>query len=164
MLIAIIHLKSKQLQERTRALISRITVAGDTVIALDDTLQKPGFIQVMVLDGVNAQNGYMYIPGTSIAANLSGAAKSVSLDSVPAGMIMALCFAAERSSAAPRVITDSVRIQPGDTTIVPDGAWRFVRKIRLNTAQSGAEHAAGNYRKNQRQYPFRRLWVPVQLR
>ena len=132
------NIEAVQLDEKTRALINGITVANDTVTAPDDSLRKPGFIRVMLPDVVDAVNGYVYIPGTTIASSLNENALSVTLDSVPAGMVMELRLAKRNSPALPQLIADSVRVDPGDTTIVSAGAWRSVRKLRLNTAPSGA--------------------------
>ena len=139
------NIEAVQLGERTRALIYGITVANDTVTAPDDSLQRPGYIRVMLPDDVDAVNGYVFIPGTTFASYLDENAQSVTLDSVPAGMVATVCLAGKNGTALPRLIADSVRVNPGDTTIVSAGAWRSVRNLRINTAPSGAGVAGDVY-------------------
>jgi hypothetical protein len=125
------------LAEGTRALISWIHVAGDTVIVPTDTLRTPGLLKVVLPDTANTTTGYLYIPGTTIFIFLRNSNGSVVLDSVPAGAIPAISYSSTSSTAA-SVIRHDVLVAAGDTTFVWNPAWKYARTLRLNTTLSGA--------------------------
>jgi hypothetical protein len=76
-----------------RLIITNINVIrNDTVYVPVDTLREAGSIKVMLPDSVDAVNGYVFIPGTTIAKLLSGSSSFIVLDSVPAGVIPAISY------------------------------------------------------------------------
>jgi hypothetical protein len=133
----IYSIQAAGLAEGTRALMSRVHVAGDTVIVPTDTLQAPGSVKVMLPDSANTTTGYLYVPGTTIFIFLRNSNGSVVLDSVPAGAIPAVSYSSTSSTAA-SVIRYDVPVAPGDTTIVWNPSWKYARTLRLNTTPSGA--------------------------
>jgi Concanavalin A-like lectin/glucanases superfamily/Domain of unknown function (DUF2341) len=130
------------LDERTRALIKGIRVDGDSVKMSSDTLREPGTIKVMLPDSVDIQNGYVYIPGTTISAPLRNSSGFVLLDSVPSGILPPVSYIV-KTSLVQKVIRYDVRVTSGDTSLIAMPAWKYAEKVILNTTASGA-NASGN--------------------
>ena len=123
---------------RERALIYSVHLAADSVTALTDTLRAPGAIKIMLSGGMDSLNGYFYVPGTGIAASLRTGIGFITLDSVPAGTIPAIYYAAKNSAVAATLVRDSVIVAPGGIATVTNVAWKFLEKLFLNTTASGA--------------------------
>jgi hypothetical protein len=128
---------SIDLTNRTRGLTSGVLVAGDTVTVAADTLRKPGTIKVVLPNGIDTANGYLYIPGTTNYSLLSNAG-SIMLDSVPAGVGLSIYYAVRGGSALPQPVRDSVIVAPGGIMNVEYVGWNFSKKLVLNTTASGA--------------------------
>jgi hypothetical protein len=126
-----------QLDDRTRALVSGIHVANDTVAAPAGTLHAPGTIRVYLPGGVNGITGYVYVPGTTCLVFLNNHNDFVILDSVPAGVIPAVSYSAI-SITTSSVIRYDVPMVPGDTTVIYNPAWKYARRLFLNTTTGGA--------------------------
>jgi len=124
---------------RARGLVGGISVERDSVTAPVDTLRKPGSINVVLPDSFDATNGYVYVQGTTIYSLLRGMNGSVPLDSVPAGPGLSICYAVKGSPAKPQIFRDSVSVAPGGVTTVTNVAWKFLKKLSLNTTASGAD-------------------------
>lgn len=131
-------LQAVHLSRRTRLLITGVTVGADTTRIAADTLRIPGVVKAYLPEGIDPANCWLYIPGTTIAARSSTAARYAVLDSVPAGKIPAVCFAA-RGDPAPTAIRYNCTVPSGDTAFLAKPAWKFSRSLRLNTAVSGAQ-------------------------
>jgi len=135
------NIQAVQLINRTRSL-RNINVAGDTVSGLIDTLRQPGAVKVMLPDSVDVVNGYVYIPGTTIATVLIGSSGFIVLDSVPAGTISAVYYSTTGGSVS-TVIRYDVLVASGDTVTIENPEWKYARALYLNTTPSGAD-VAGN--------------------
>jgi hypothetical protein len=121
----------------TRALISGVHVAGDTVTPPAATLRAPGSIKITLPSGINGATGYVYIPGTTYSIFLNHSTTFVLLDSVPAGIVPAVSYAST-NSAGSTVIRYAVTVSPGDTTVVWNPLWKYARAFVLNTSATGA--------------------------
>jgi hypothetical protein len=130
-------LEAVQLVKRTRLLIAGIIVRHDTVKVPAATLRAPGALKISIPDVADIRNGYLYIPGTDRAVFLFGSSGSVVLDSVPAGTVPVICYAAG-NAAAPKAFRDNIPVSPGDTTVIDNPAWRYAKRLYLNTTASGA--------------------------
>jgi hypothetical protein len=132
-----------QFVTRMRLIITNINVIrNDTVYVPVDTLREAGSIKVMLPDSVDAVNGYVFIPGTTIAKLLSGSSSFIVLDSVPAGVIPAVSYSTTVGSIS-SVIRYNVRVASGDTVSIMNPFWKYARQLCLNTTASGAS-VAGN--------------------
>jgi len=127
-------IQAVHIAERTRAMISRITIAGDTTIASTGTLLAPGTIKLLVPDSADTVNGYVYIPGSGMAEYLADAGGSVILDSVPAGAVPMLKYGIKNSTVQKELHHDFL-VSPGDTVVL----WKHSRRIILNTSATGAQ-------------------------
>jgi hypothetical protein len=125
------------------ALMSSITVRGDTAILAPCMLEASGTIRVTSPDPHDHLTVYVYIPGTGIAAYFTSPSDTLALGSVPAGTIPALCFGHKESREAPYARRFNVAVPSGDTILVANTSWRYAQTIYLNTAPSGAA-VAGN--------------------
>jgi len=120
-----------------RLMIRDIASSNDRIAIPSDTLRQCGFIRVKLPDTINTANGYVYIPGTTIAVVVS-ASGSALLDSVPEGLFSQIAYAEKGSSSVPRIIADSVMVFSDDTTIVMYAAWNLSKRLYFNTTASGA--------------------------
>jgi hypothetical protein len=126
-----------QLDERTRAIICSVHVVSDTVRVDTATMQIPGTIMVALPDGFDSARGYVYIPGTTIAATSIGNGGSAELDSVPAGTIPSVNYGASDIGGVTSIRYD-IPVAPGTTTTVRYPFWNYAEPIVLNTTSTGA--------------------------
>ncbi len=127
-----------QSQSGLRLMLQAPSIGSANVVLPADTLSLPGVIKVFLPDSVVAANGYVYIPGTTVISYISENTLFAVLDSVPAGKYPPIVYCVTNGTAAPRLISDSVTVAPGDTTVVAYFAWKQSRKLYLNTTASGA--------------------------
>ncbi len=125
------------LVNRTRMLADSFPVADDTVDLADDTLHIPGTIEVALPERQTDVSGHIYIPGTSVSASFSSDDTVVELDSVPAGVIPVVAYA-EDAADSPKMLRYSVDVRSEAITTVRQTAWRYSKRLRLNTASTGA--------------------------
>lgn len=128
----------------TSALISGITIEGDTTLVPEARLTVPGAINVMLPGGVDTVNGYLYVPGTGIAAGLPGSNGHVVLGPVPAGTVPVLYYAV-RNSAVSDVIRWDIPVPSGDTVIIRNPEWKHAKQLYLNTTVTGADVSGNAY-------------------
>lgn len=119
-------------QSGDRALLTGITVNGETTSAPDAVLSLPGAIRVAIPE--SSVGGYAYIPGTGISANVNSSGM-ITLDKVPAGTIPAVKYVSGTSS---EVLISGIEVISGDTAIIPYPQWRYSIRAYLNTTVSGA--------------------------
>ena len=130
-------IQAVQLSLRTRLLISSIGVSKDSMQVAMGVLGVPGFIRVELPAETDTANGYVYIPGTSIMALIKGHGFSVTLDSVPSGVVPELWYGVV-GRQSPQLLITTISVLPGDTAVTTDAGWRYSQKIFLNTTGSGA--------------------------
>jgi hypothetical protein len=130
-------IQAVHMSQLTRALVAGITIRGDTTVVPEAALALPGAVRVILPDSVDYVNGYVFIPGTGIAAGLAGSSGSVMLAPVPSGTMPAVCYATTYNPVS-AVIRYDVPVPSGDTVTVAFPAWKHARRLCLNTAASGA--------------------------
>lgn len=122
---------------RTRALTYDISVAGDTQNLSSITLRDPGTIRIKLDGNVDTADGYVYIPGTTIAKLITGNKDAIILDSVPAETVSSVSYSeVDRTNTS--VIRYDVRVISGDTVSIVNLFWKYTQELSLNTAASGA--------------------------
>jgi hypothetical protein len=124
-------------QSGTRAVVFGIILKNDTTRLQDAVLTMPGTIIAVAPDTADIAKGYLYIPGTDIAAFLGGCRK-VLLNHVPAGTIVSINYASGLSAKASSILASGIEVVSNDTTILPYPQWRYSKRLYLNTAASGA--------------------------
>jgi hypothetical protein len=130
---------------RTRMLIDSFRVADDTIALTDDTLHIPGTIEVALPERQADVSGHIYIPGTSVSASFSSGDTVVKLDSVPAGVIPVIAYA-EDAADSPKMLRYGVDVRSEAVTPVRQSAWHYSKRLRLNTASTGAGSSETVYR------------------
>jgi hypothetical protein len=105
-------------------------------------LNAPGSIKLDLPANIDATNGYVYIPGTTIFAALKGTNGKVILDSVPAGTIPQIVYGVHGDGSVREQLVNTLAVVPGDTAVSAFAGWRYSRRIFLNTSQSGANVAS----------------------
>lgn len=127
----------------SRALITGITITGDTAEARLAVLSEPGAIAICAPDSADIVNGYLYIPGTGLAVFINAAQGLIQLDQVPSGTIPMVTYASKALPGISSPVQSGIQVAPGDTTVIPLPQWRYSRRLYLNTTASGAG-IAGN--------------------
>lgn len=112
-------------------------IADSTVELPVDTLRDPGAISLVVPGGSDSAPGYVYVPGSSISATFSGTHDTIRIDSVPAGILPELHYVGEGSDGE-SIVSITLSVESGETTLVVAPQWRYSRRIVLNTSSSGA--------------------------
>jgi hypothetical protein len=130
-------IQSTQSNTGTKAIAFGIVIAHDNIPVELMTLQKPGAINVELPSGIDTTNGFVYVPGTDIAEFLNGASTSITVDSVPAGILPSINYLTKNGKAS-TVIRYDVRVNPGDTITIVNPEWEYSRVLTLNTTTSGA--------------------------
>jgi hypothetical protein len=131
------NIQAVNLSTRTRLLISKLDVHGDTTRIPDATLQGTGAIKIMLPDSANAINGYIYVPGTELVTFINGVHGFVLLDSVSCGTIPEVKYAVTNTSSF-KVMSFNVAVTAGDTALVVNPSWTYVKQLNLNTSVYGA--------------------------
>jgi hypothetical protein len=90
----------------------------------------------IVFASVN-QQGYVFVPGTDLRKKVDSTA-SIVFDSLPSGTIPAVSFCLSSNPSSSSILRDSVRTEPGDTTLVANTGWRRAKQVVINTTPSGA--------------------------
>jgi hypothetical protein len=125
-----------QTTSRTRAIVARVAVGGDTTVFPPAGLSKPGVLKILLPDSTTDGNGYLYVPGTTISAWLSETGSFTLLDSVPAGTLPSVNLGVPASVS--RIIRHNVPVSPAETTTVALPAWKYAARLALNTSPAGA--------------------------
>jgi hypothetical protein len=131
------NIQAIDLVSRSRLLLYGIDCEDSAVNAPIGTLSLPGSIGVFLPDSIDAVSGYCYIPGTSLFVTLETKTNFVFIDSVPVGIIPSILYGSLNSSTA-TIIRYNIVVDAGDTATVYNPAWKYSRKIVLNTSASGA--------------------------
>ena len=130
-------IQAVHISQRTRLLITGVSVEGETTRVTEATLAVPGAIEAIPPDSADVVYGYLYVPGTNIFAFLNGNGGPVLLDSVPAGKIPSVNYATKRSPV-PKVIRYDIRVPSGGAVAITNPAWNHARQLSLNTTAAGA--------------------------
>jgi hypothetical protein len=124
--------------QRTRLLISGLTVQDHITNAPPGSLTNPGIIKAFLPDSIDTLNGYVYVPGTDIAAFPGSGKGFFIIDSVPAGLIPVLEYAV-KNTATRNAVRYGIQVTSGDTCVILMPAWKFAQRLYLNTTASGAD-------------------------
>lgn len=134
----IYNILAVQLDSRRRLFIGSIIVRRNTTVDVPvDTLQQSGTIKVMLPDSADTVNGYVYVPGTTITADLGGDTGFIIVDSVPAGTMPAVYYSTTGGSV-PEVLRYNFLVVSGDTVTLAYPTWKYTKRLYLNTTATGA--------------------------
>jgi hypothetical protein len=133
----IYNIQAVQIDTRTRALVTSIAVDTDTVRVHSAMVTPPGRLLVVLSKSFDPVNGYLYIPGTTVAHLIDGMRDTLVLDSVPAGMIPGVCYT-ETDSPEQTVLRYSIAVSSGQTVTISNPVWKYSRQIYLNTTTTAA--------------------------
>jgi hypothetical protein len=112
------------------------TVADSISVVAAVALCKSGIVRIP-LSPMERGEGFVYVPGTTIAARLTSTTDTVVLDSVPAGTLPVIYYNGNGASEA-KPVRYAVEVQPGAVVLVNQLQWTHCRTIVLNTSASGA--------------------------
>jgi hypothetical protein len=137
-------IQAVNIAQRTRAAVTGISVQQDSNRVSGATLSAPGAIRAMLPAGIDALNGYLYIPGTAIFTFLNGNDSSTILDSLPAGTSTVLSYAMTNSGVQ-RVLRYGIPVTSGNTVTITNLDWQYARNLCCNTTPSGANVTGDAY-------------------
>jgi len=128
-----------QLTSGKRAFVAHIAIIqndADTLQAL--VLKMPGAVHCLPLSFNKASKGYVYLPGTTIFAEISELGALI--DSIPSGMIESIVYGDVEVPTYRRVVATGIAVTSGKTSLVSDSSiWKYSANIHLNTTPSGAD-------------------------
>ena len=129
------NIQAVQLSQRTRLLITGITVQNDTTVVPDAKLNVPGSIKVLLPDTVDTVQGYLYIEGTTISRKLSGLSLQsgkgyvARIDSVPESVIEGIYYNTTQGTIPSQRFSDTVTVTPDDSiTVEALIYWKVITK------------------------------------
>jgi hypothetical protein len=126
------------LRQRTRLLITGVSVATDTTHLSKAALVPTGAVKIdLPSEGINPETGYLYVPGTDLHAFLNNRIDTMALDSLPAGTLPSIAYA-ETDVPGSIVMRYNVPVAPGETSEVSNLPWKYCRRLLLNTTAAGA--------------------------
>ncbi|HEX2959794.1 MAG TPA: DUF2341 domain-containing protein [Chitinispirillaceae bacterium] len=131
------NIQAVKIDNGSRALVTSIAVDTDTIRAPSATVVPPGKLYVVFSDEFNPVSGYCFIPGTTIAALIDHKRDTLVLDSIPAGIISGVYFAATESSEQ-TVLRYTIPVSSGENVTLLNPVWKFSRRLYLNTTTTGA--------------------------
>lgn len=129
---------AQRASDGSRLLMFDIGTYSDSTITPDDTLHPPGTLEFYFPEEAIAAAGYIYVPGTTISARISGTENKLTIDSVPAETLPVLYHIAGNGTEQETVRYD-IPIEPNKTTSVSNPQWHYCRNITLNTSPAGAD-------------------------
>jgi hypothetical protein len=119
-----------------KALITDITIAPSEAVSVKQaTLKGTGCIKVDFPDTFTAINGYVYLPGTTSFGLVTD--RHAIIDFVPTAEIPSVNYATGTGSSS-TVIRYNLRVNSGDTVTIFNPAWKYSRRLFLNTTSTGA--------------------------
>jgi hypothetical protein len=129
-----------EIQEGGRLLRFNVEVLPDSVLVLPaDTLSTPGTVKLPVPEGIDKVDGYVYVPGTSIAVTFGSTdSDTVEFDSVPAGILPVMVYG-RRDDVERQVVRYAIPVQSDEVTLIVNPLWSYRQQIVLNTSPSGAD-------------------------
>lgn len=132
------NLEATGTDDGTRLIRFKIKTELDSVTVLPtDTLHKTGSVKVVLPTDSELIDAYVYVPGTTIVNRITGSSDTISIDSVPAGVLPVLCLG-KKNSTKEIVISHDIPVVSSDTTVIQNWEWSFSKQIILNTSSSGA--------------------------
>lgn len=126
-----------QLENSTRAIICSVHIQLDTVEVVTKKMTRPGTIKVNLPDDVSGSTGYIYIPGTTISAKLYSGSNSITLDSIPEGIIPSINYN-EVGSVNKKVIRYDVPVTTEKQTTIQYPTLNHAKQVYFNTTPTGA--------------------------
>ncbi|NLD99467.1 MAG: DUF2341 domain-containing protein [Fibrobacter sp.] len=136
------NIQAVQIETRTRALVTGIYVENDTIHAPSAVVEPPGRLLLVLSESFAPANGALFIPGTTVATVIDGTQDTLVLDSVPAGMLPGIFYAVADGSEH-TVLWQNIPVSSGETITLSNPAWKFSRRLYLNTTMAAAA-VAGN--------------------
>jgi hypothetical protein len=130
-----------EINTRTRAMTPNENVHFDTTVFPSVVLEKPGNIKVPLSEHTTTDNGYIYIPGTTIYSLLKSDSAHVILDSVPVNTLSDIVYSTATDVTEKTVLRFNVLVKSNETTIVSNPGWAYCRTLILNTSSTGADVA-----------------------
>jgi hypothetical protein len=131
-------LEAVAIDDRTRALVNPVMVDTSITYAPIAALAKPGALRVLLQNGPSASEHYVFIPGTSHSGFVRNGVGFI--DSVPAGIVPALCYVDIAEPAAIHTLKTGFSLGAGATRVIADySSWNHSERLFLNTTMSGAD-------------------------
>jgi hypothetical protein len=120
---------------KKNVLIKDISFFGKPLEIPSHPLRIPGVIKVMLPQNVDLSTGYVYLPGTTISADVGSENNGyVIISGVPVDSSLSLSIVLNEKQN----IIKSIDVLSEDTTIITNTLWSHKRRLIINTTASGA--------------------------
>jgi hypothetical protein len=125
--------------EKFCAMISGIKVESRDSIAVPEAkLQSSASIELPLPANIDTVNGYVYIPGTTYGVPTKKRSHHILMDMLPAGLLHSIFYAEKDTQSSAIMLSDAVKIDPGQIIIVTGNPWQYSQSIAFNTTATGA--------------------------
>lgn len=131
-------IQSTNHSEGTKTYSDSVLVDTSDIVLAPDTLKVPGTITIALPGNGHLQNGYFYIPGTTIYSFSNDTRDTVTLDAVPAASITSVCYA-ETGNNDIRIIRNNIQVTAGDFSYIDNPEWEYARPVYINTSSTGVQ-------------------------
>lgn len=118
--------------EGTKTYSDNVIVDTNDIVLAPDTLKTPGTITITLPETGHLQDGYFYIPGTTIYSFPVENSNSAILDSVPVACITSICYT-ELGNDNVRVIRNNVKVVSNNSTNILHPEWEYTKHAYVNT-------------------------------
>jgi hypothetical protein len=116
------------------SLLSGVSVIGEDLQLITDTLRLPGLIMIDMPD----PNSCAYIIGTTVTAHSDKLNKSIIMQVPSDKVIDSICYTAHSDSPSV-VLRYKVQVASQDTLVLTNTEWKYSCRIYFNTTPSGAD-------------------------
>jgi hypothetical protein len=131
------NIQAVKIDNGSRALITNVAIDTDTIRVPSATVVPPGKLTVVFSKEFDPVDGYCFIPGTTISGAVDRKNDTLVLDSIPAGIISGVYFAATATSEK-TILRYTIPVSSGENVTLLNPVWKFSRRLYLNTTITGA--------------------------
>nr|MDQ3003434.1 DUF2341 domain-containing protein [Fibrobacterota bacterium] len=135
------NLQANSLLNGTGLLVKDIPVAGPRALLPTHTLRSSGRITAGLEGADDTDNGYVYILGTTFYEKVGASSKTISLDSIPPGLVDSLIYGNSQGTVAPKSFAWNLNVKSDTSLEVPGPylAWKHSAMVLLNTTSTGVK-------------------------
>ncbi len=116
------NIQAYSLTKKTSVIIPNVPVDSNNITLHPEKLQAPGSVVVPVPEDAAVQEGYVFIPGTTIFRKIDGSVDRVVLDSVPPGLIAVVYYFHAGMGESPKTVSETIVIV-SDSIIISDSVF-----------------------------------------
>lgn len=133
------NLQAHNQTSRTSLLCMGISFTEDTLLLENQTLHKPGTLEIILPDNFHDSVEFVYLSGTEYHAYVKPGAGRAVIDHVPAGVLPAIYLSSTDSDVSDLRLSNSAIVFSDQTTQILPESGIFHQTLFLNTTSNGAD-------------------------